>query len=628
MKDTMDPKKLPSASRLAGTLQRKCAGCGNHTVAGGECEECNKKSSVGLQAKLNGGDAGDVYELEADRVADQAIGTSGYGGVGGAPSQIQRHAGGETTNSLDVPPIVHKVLNSPGQSLDTSTRAFMEARIGHDFSQVRVHTDTPAAESARAVSAQAYTLGRDVVFGAGQFSPETSAGRHLLAHELMHVAQRGGSDHHGSISGIADANSAAEHAAESAAAAIIGGGAGALVRGPVPSPVPLAGMIARQPDPADKGWSDAPSKGLNESVTTVDEKGVVAPGKTASKGVWRVPLQGFSKHGLQKGDKGPAFESAGGKAVALIPNTVSVAAPAEGKEVAVDVLLHFHGFGVGYRELTPGKKDFAKVLEPAQLRDQELYQMESQLLAHVKASNRLVIALLPQGTETSGFGDIGSNSEEYLKDAFTKLVPRYLPSGAIPGRLIVSGHSGGGPTAMSIAKQRAKAGKRTDVLLFDAINSSCSEKEPLVKDGKPVMKKDQPDQPVMVCKKDSPCASNEYNTASGWVKDRLSAEVKTLAGLTENEQITELQTNGTRFRGITSGSLKTTDTCSYGHWYNKLKNDIETTIKSLKVTEPVRNQFRKNYKVEEAQGLAGLTKKNEPHERVMGKGNLEAALKD
>src|SRR5688572_11541831 len=65
-----------------------------------------------------------------------------------------------------VPPIVHDVLRSSGQSLDANTRAFMEPRFGHDFSGVRVHADAQAAESARAVSALAYTVGRDVVFGA------------------------------------------------------------------------------------------------------------------------------------------------------------------------------------------------------------------------------------------------------------------------------------------------------------------------------------------------------------------------------------------------------------------------------------------------------------------------------
>jgi hypothetical protein len=128
-------------------LQRKCA-CGQHTVAGGECAECRKKR---LQGKATG------------------------------------HIGPETA-----PPIVHEVLRSPGQPLDAETRAFMEPRFGHDFSQVRVHTDAKAAESARAVNALAYTVGRDVVFGTGQYMPGTSGGKRLLAHELTHVVQQDG----------------------------------------------------------------------------------------------------------------------------------------------------------------------------------------------------------------------------------------------------------------------------------------------------------------------------------------------------------------------------------------------------------------------------------------------------
>jgi hypothetical protein len=90
----------------------------------------------------------------------------------------------------DVPPIVHEVLRSPGQPLDAQARAFFEPRFGHDFSTVRIHTDTAAAESARAVNAQAYTVGREVVFAQGRYAPTTGPGRSLLAHELTHAVQQ------------------------------------------------------------------------------------------------------------------------------------------------------------------------------------------------------------------------------------------------------------------------------------------------------------------------------------------------------------------------------------------------------------------------------------------------------
>jgi hypothetical protein len=91
-----------------------------------------------------------------------------------------------------VPPIVHDVLRSPGQPLDAGAREFMEPRFGHDFSRVRVHTDARAAESARAVNAHAYTVGQDIVFGSGQYAPDTTAGQRLLTHELTHTLQQDG----------------------------------------------------------------------------------------------------------------------------------------------------------------------------------------------------------------------------------------------------------------------------------------------------------------------------------------------------------------------------------------------------------------------------------------------------
>jgi hypothetical protein len=79
-----------------------------------------------------------------------------------------------------------------GHALPGPVRAFMQARFAHDFSTVRVHTGTSAATSARAFSARAYTVGRDIVFGAGEYQPASRAGQHLIAHELAHVVQQSG----------------------------------------------------------------------------------------------------------------------------------------------------------------------------------------------------------------------------------------------------------------------------------------------------------------------------------------------------------------------------------------------------------------------------------------------------
>jgi outer membrane protein OmpA-like peptidoglycan-associated protein len=95
--------------------------------------------------------------------------------------------GGSRGNPLDP---VRQVLRSPGQPLDPTTLAFFEPRFGRDFSKVRVHTDPGAAASAKAVNAQAYTIGSDLVFGAGRYTPRTDTGRQLLAHELAHFLQQ------------------------------------------------------------------------------------------------------------------------------------------------------------------------------------------------------------------------------------------------------------------------------------------------------------------------------------------------------------------------------------------------------------------------------------------------------
>ena len=104
---------------------------------------------------------------------------------------LQRSVGNHATPN-GVPPIVHEVLSSPGSPLDAGTRAFMEPRFGHDFSDVRVHTDSLAAESARSVNALAYTVGNHIVLGAGHHSPAMNPTRRLLAHELAHVIQQRG----------------------------------------------------------------------------------------------------------------------------------------------------------------------------------------------------------------------------------------------------------------------------------------------------------------------------------------------------------------------------------------------------------------------------------------------------
>ena len=92
------------------------------------------------------------------------------------------------------PSITHEVLQGPGASLDARTRDLMERRLGADFSRVRVHTDARAAASADAVNAVAYTVGSSIVFSPGRYAPHTDEGQRVLAHELVHTLQQGGSE--------------------------------------------------------------------------------------------------------------------------------------------------------------------------------------------------------------------------------------------------------------------------------------------------------------------------------------------------------------------------------------------------------------------------------------------------
>lgn len=104
---------------------------------------------------------------------------------------LQRQATSETEGALDTATAV-RTAQRGGQALPEALRAYFEPRFGQDFSQVRVHTDGQAAQAARGVQAKAYTTGRSIVFGEGQYAPGTTEGKRLLAHELTHVVQQSG----------------------------------------------------------------------------------------------------------------------------------------------------------------------------------------------------------------------------------------------------------------------------------------------------------------------------------------------------------------------------------------------------------------------------------------------------
>jgi hypothetical protein len=133
-------------------LRRKCS-CGGSGRSEGKCEDCKKKKEEGSQ------------------------------------ETVQRKSSGTAAPEF-APPIVHEVLNSPGQPLDRSTRDFFERRFGYDFGAVRVHTDRKAVDSAAAVNADGYAFGWNIVLADSRLAPSTKGGLRLLAHELGHVVQQ------------------------------------------------------------------------------------------------------------------------------------------------------------------------------------------------------------------------------------------------------------------------------------------------------------------------------------------------------------------------------------------------------------------------------------------------------
>jgi hypothetical protein len=105
------------------------------------------------------------------------------------------HSKAESSRTPDVTPQIESAIEtsrSSGHYLSDSSRSFYEPRFGRDLSQVRLHTDSTAANLARDLNAQAFTQGQDIYFGAGRYQPHTSEGQRLLGHELTHTIQQGG----------------------------------------------------------------------------------------------------------------------------------------------------------------------------------------------------------------------------------------------------------------------------------------------------------------------------------------------------------------------------------------------------------------------------------------------------
>jgi len=174
-------------------------------------DNCREKAKPFVQPKLSINMPGDVYEQEADTMADKIVNTENIDKVSSAmppitvqrkcadcedeeKQNVQRKESGEGQNEED-----HSLesyvgnLSGSGQSLPNDVRNFYEPRFGHDFSNVKIHTDNIATKSAQSINAQAYTTGNNIVFNDGQYSPGNENGKRLLAHELTHVIQQSSS---------------------------------------------------------------------------------------------------------------------------------------------------------------------------------------------------------------------------------------------------------------------------------------------------------------------------------------------------------------------------------------------------------------------------------------------------
>lgn len=175
-------------------------------ACGGSCPRCASASSITI------GPSDDDFEREADAVANRVMRMpNGEAPVRSGVPALQRKCAAceeqvheqqrlriSRASSSAMSPGTDRVasahvrgaLNSPGHRLNDALRGFFEPRFGVDFSHVRLHSDAHAQESAREVHARAFTVGRDIVFGTGQYSPGTDEGRRLIAHELTHVVQQ------------------------------------------------------------------------------------------------------------------------------------------------------------------------------------------------------------------------------------------------------------------------------------------------------------------------------------------------------------------------------------------------------------------------------------------------------
>jgi hypothetical protein len=254
----------------------------------------------------------------------------------GKPAKAQREAaagaaGGAASASVDAS--IQAMRSGPAASLDGSTRSFMENRFGRDFAGVRVHHDDKAAAAAQAIGARAFTTGNDIFFNSGEYQPNSSSGRQLIAHELTHTVQQGGSD------GATAARTR-------------------IQRTPPTPPPPTAAPADPGSPPATQTLFDVPNfPGAKIDITPT----ATGPG-TITLPVLKLPQLGGTFKGTVGGAGSPVPAAAEGRTVPSVgtPFVIAPPRPKRAKTVAATVWLAGARAGsvrTGLREALNGMKD-------------------------------------------------------------------------------------------------------------------------------------------------------------------------------------------------------------------------------------------------------------------------------
>jgi hypothetical protein len=267
----------------------------------------------------------------------------------------------------EVPSIVQEVLSSAGQPLDSETRAFMEPRFGHDFSQVRIHTNEIASQSAQAVNALAYTVGSDIVFDKGQFAPDANDGKFLLAHELTHVVQQSA----GLVTGspISDPSDTVELAATEAASRVTTGQSQATEVTQISKPQQVRSNSIQRFQAGDTGHGGIETEGLGAAGFSAADVSKIYLGN------W---MRDFSQF--------PSFCFPLVELLALGEFGVKVSKDQLGTYVPSEHLDNPAGAGSNEDPLLKGTKDSAKAYDKLSPDQKAAYEDEQTHIAEVQAA--------------------------------------------------------------------------------------------------------------------------------------------------------------------------------------------------------------------------------------------------